>query len=245
MRPLLDGVARGDRGVLPRARPAVPHRLDERGHEARARSATRSCRSSPAPSRAPGANLLALADERPRLPRALERSLVELLADRAGSKRADLGGGVRAVREYDTLRLEGEVQWGPWLLDFRRRGLEVRGAARRGIGSQDGARRCRICSWTRRCRGPSGTGGRSWCAATRSSRVPGIAEAPGWEGAVRARRRASEPGSSERGRRGPDRGGRAAGADRASSARRSRRTTRAATCCSSACSRAPCSSWPT
>src|SRR5262245_35336242 len=58
------------------------------------------------------ASLLALADERPRLPRRLERTLAELLADRDGTKAADLGGGVRAVREYDTLRLEGAVEWG-------------------------------------------------------------------------------------------------------------------------------------
>ncbi|MGH2978170.1 MAG: tRNA lysidine(34) synthetase TilS, partial [Solirubrobacterales bacterium] len=50
----------------------------------------------------PGAerNLLALAGEDPRLPRGLERTLVELLASTAGTKQADLGQGVRAVREY-------------------------------------------------------------------------------------------------------------------------------------------------
>ena len=48
-------------------------------------------------------NLLALAtrDEPPRLPRTLERTLLELLRDRGGTKEADLGGGIRAVREYD------------------------------------------------------------------------------------------------------------------------------------------------
>ena len=50
---------------------------------------------------------------------------------------------------------------------------------------------------------------------------------------------------TERGRGGPDRGGAAPAADRASSAPRSPPTTRAATCCSSASSRAPSSSWPT
>ena len=57
----------------------------------------------------PGAdrNLLALADEQPRLPRALERTLTELLASADGTKTADLGHGVRAVREYDDVRLEG------------------------------------------------------------------------------------------------------------------------------------------
>ena len=72
------------------------------------------------------ANLRALGDERPRLPRGLEASLVELLASRAGTKAADLGGGVRAVREYDTLRLEGSLDWGPWTLEAERGDLEVR-----------------------------------------------------------------------------------------------------------------------
>ena len=67
-------------------------------------------------------SLLSLADERPRLPRKLERSLAELLSSREGSQMADLGGGVRAVREYDTLRLEGTVQWGPWTIESDRSG---------------------------------------------------------------------------------------------------------------------------
>lgn len=62
----------------------------------------------------------------PRLPRAVERSLAELLASTAGTKSRDLGGGVRAVREYDTLRLEGEVTWGPWTISSDEEGLEVR-----------------------------------------------------------------------------------------------------------------------
>ena len=41
------------------------------------------------------ANLLALADERPRLPRKLEAALAELLASREGTKHADLGAGLR------------------------------------------------------------------------------------------------------------------------------------------------------
>lgn len=68
---------------------------------------------------------LATRSER-RLPRAIERSLAELLASTAGTKSRDLGGGVRAVREYDTLRLEGEVTWGPWTISSDEEGLEVR-----------------------------------------------------------------------------------------------------------------------
>ena len=82
------------------------------------------------------ANLLALADERPRLPRALEASLVDLLGSRAGSKAADLGGGLRAVREYGTLRLEAggrPVAWGPWSLSTHRDGFEVRARLPRGL----------------------------------------------------------------------------------------------------------------
>ncbi len=75
------------------------------------------------------ANLLALATqgERPRLPRKLERTLQELLATRAGTKEADLGEGIRAVREYDRLSLErGPVRFGPWTIASDLPGLEVR-----------------------------------------------------------------------------------------------------------------------
>jgi tRNA(Ile)-lysidine synthase len=72
-------------------------------------------------------NLARLADERPRLPRALEDTLLSLLADRDGSKSADLGGGLRAIREYDTVSLErGPVRWGPWTIESDAPGLEVR-----------------------------------------------------------------------------------------------------------------------
>jgi tRNA(Ile)-lysidine synthetase-like protein len=72
-------------------------------------------------------NLLRLADERPRLPRAVEDTLLELLSTRDGSKSADLGRGVKAVREYDRLSLErGPVRWGPWTISSDLPGLEVR-----------------------------------------------------------------------------------------------------------------------
>jgi tRNA(Ile)-lysidine synthase len=76
------------------------------------------------------ANLLRLAEEAPRL----SPALAELLASPAGSKRADLGGGVQAVREYDRVwleqgpvALEGEVRWGPWRIESELGGLKVRG----------------------------------------------------------------------------------------------------------------------
>ena len=72
-------------------------------------------------------NLLALLDERPRLPRGLERTLTELLSSRAGTKRADLGAGLTAVREYDRVSLDhGPVRFGPWTIEADEPGLEVR-----------------------------------------------------------------------------------------------------------------------
>jgi tRNA(Ile)-lysidine synthase len=72
-------------------------------------------------------NIARLADERPRLPRAVEDTLLALLADREGSKSADLRGGLKAVREYDSLSLEqGPVRWGPWTIESDAPGLEVR-----------------------------------------------------------------------------------------------------------------------
>jgi tRNA(Ile)-lysidine synthase len=77
-------------------------------------------------------NIRRLADERPRLPRAMEDTLLELLASRAGSKSRDLGSGITAVREYDRISLEqGPVRWGPWTIASDAPGLEVR-SRRRG-----------------------------------------------------------------------------------------------------------------
>jgi tRNA(Ile)-lysidine synthase len=71
-------------------------------------------------------NLLRAAEQRP-------SKLDELLADRAGSKRLDLGGGLTAVREYDRVwleetpvALEGAVRWGPWRIESALPGLKVR-----------------------------------------------------------------------------------------------------------------------
>ena len=72
-------------------------------------------------------NLLALAEGRP-------NRLDTLLASTEGSARADLGGGLHAVREYDRVWLEpgpvqlkGEVRWGQWRITSTRAGLHVRG----------------------------------------------------------------------------------------------------------------------
>jgi tRNA(Ile)-lysidine synthetase-like protein len=72
-------------------------------------------------------NIARLAGERPRLPRGLEDTLLELLAGRDGSKSADLGRGIAAVREYDRVSLDrGPVRWGPWTIASDEPGLAVR-----------------------------------------------------------------------------------------------------------------------
>ena len=75
------------------------------------------------------ANLLALAEQpaERRLPRTLEQTLLDLLASTDGTKEADLGHGIHAVREYDRLSLErGPVRFGPWTIESDEPGLEVR-----------------------------------------------------------------------------------------------------------------------
>ena len=129
------------------------------------------------------ASLLSLADERPRLPRTLELTLAELLASREGTKSADLGGGVRAVREYDVLRLEGTLRWGPWTLEPHRPGLEVRG---RRPGDRLAGRRKKVQDLLVDAKVPSSERD-AWPLVVHGDdvvAVPGVAEAPGWEGAV-------------------------------------------------------------
>ena len=132
-------------------------------------------------------SLLALAEERPALPRTLERTLARLLADRDGTKAADLGGGVRAVREYGTLRLEGAVRWGPWTIESDRTGLEVRS---RRPGDRLAGRRKKVQDLLVDAKVPRGERD-GWPLVVSGDEVvavPGVAEAPGWEGAVTWRR---------------------------------------------------------
>jgi tRNA(Ile)-lysidine synthetase-like protein len=129
------------------------------------------------------ASLLALAEERSQLPRTLERTLVELLASTDGTKAADLGSGVRAVREYGSLRLEGSVQWGPWTIESDVAGLEVRG---RRPGDRLAGRRKKVQDLLVDAKVPRGERD-AWPLVVRGDEVvavPGVAEAPGWEGAV-------------------------------------------------------------
>ena len=138
----------------------------------------------------PGAdeNLRALADETPRLPRAIEKRLKQLLATRAGSKEADLGGGLRAVREYERVRLvDGRAEWGPWTIEGDTDELEVRPwqpgdrLAGRTKKVQDVFVDAKV---PRRERS-------DWPLVVRGDEVvavAGIANAPGWEGRVSVRR---------------------------------------------------------
>ena len=133
------------------------------------------------------ANLLALAAARDRLPRALEASLVELLASRDGMKAADLGRGIRAVREYDTIRLEGAVRWGPWTLESDLDGLEVR---TRRPGDRLAGRRKKVQDLFVDAKVPRDQRD-AWPLVVLGDdvvSVPEVADAPGFEGAVRSRR---------------------------------------------------------
>lgn len=135
----------------------------------------------------PGAdeNLLALAESRPRLPRALERTLAELLSSTAGTKTADLGAGVRAIREYETIRLEGRVAFGPWRLESTVPGLVVR---TRRSGDRLAGRRKKVQDLFVDAKVPRAERD-AWPLVVSGQEVvavPGIAEAPGWERTVRA-----------------------------------------------------------
>jgi tRNA(Ile)-lysidine synthase len=135
----------------------------------------------------PGAdrNLLGLAEERPRLPRGLEQTLTELLSSTEGTKSADLGAGLRAVREYDAVHLEGAVSFGPWRLESAVPGLVVR---TRRPGDRLAGRRKKVQDLFVDAKVPKGERD-AWPLVVSGEEVvsvPGIAEAPGWEGTVRA-----------------------------------------------------------
>jgi tRNA(Ile)-lysidine synthetase-like protein len=130
-------------------------------------------------------NLLALASERSRLPRGLEETLAELLSSTAGSKAADLGGGIRAVREYETVRLEGRVRFGPWHIESDAPGLAVR---TRRPGDRLAGRRKKVQDLLVDAKVPRAERD-EWPIVVSGDEVvavPGVAEAPGWEGTVRA-----------------------------------------------------------
>jgi tRNA(Ile)-lysidine synthetase-like protein len=133
-------------------------------------------------------SLLALGEERPRLPRRLEASLVELVSSLEGTRRADLGGGLRAVRRYDELRLEGTVDWGPWRLESEVPGLVVRS---RRPGDRLAGRSRKVQDVLVDAKVPRDERDGWPLVATEDGAVVtvvGLAEAPGWEGTVRVAR---------------------------------------------------------
>jgi tRNA(Ile)-lysidine synthase len=133
-------------------------------------------------------NLRALADEPPRLPRGLERALADLVASRTGSSQADLGSGLRAVREYDRVRLEADgIRWGPWTIESDVAGLEVRTWE---PGDRLAGRRKKVQDLFVDAKVPRSERA-DWPIVVRGDdvvAVPGLATAPGWEDAVTARR---------------------------------------------------------
>jgi tRNA(Ile)-lysidine synthase len=139
-------------------------------------------------------NVLAALDEPAAIPEPVARALAELIAAPAGSRRADLGGGRVAVREYDSVWLErapvaldGPVTWGAWRIEASRPGLRVRGwragdrLARRAKKVQDLFVDAKVPRSERD----------AWPLVVRGDEVvavPGIAVAPGWEDVVTATR---------------------------------------------------------
>jgi tRNA(Ile)-lysidine synthetase-like protein len=123
-------------------------------------------------------NLLALLEDR-------EAPLRELLAGTRVTRRLDLGGGLTAVREQDSVwlerspvSLEGEVRWGEWRISAREKGLKVRGwrpgdrLAGRGKKIQDVFVDAKIPRSQRE----------AWPLVVRGDdvvAVPGVVEAPG------------------------------------------------------------------
>jgi tRNA(Ile)-lysidine synthase len=136
-------------------------------------------------------NLLALAEERTRLPHELERTLSALLASGEGTKSADLGGGLRAVREYGQVRLEGSVTFGPWTIESGCPDLVVR---TRRPGDRLAGRTKKIQDVFVDAKVPRGQRD-EWPLVVSGDEVvavPGIVAAPGWEDAVRAWKDAGE-----------------------------------------------------
>ncbi|MGH2995078.1 MAG: tRNA lysidine(34) synthetase TilS [Gaiellaceae bacterium] len=138
-------------------------------------------------------NVLAALEQVGRLPRPIERALLELLASREGSKRVDLGDGRVAVREYASVwlergpvRLDREVRWGQWELRPRMDGLWVR-SWRAGDRL---ARRDKVQDLFVNAKVPRSER-EAWPLVVRGDEivaVPGIAAAPGFENAVEGRR---------------------------------------------------------
>ena len=137
-------------------------------------------------------NVLRALESEERLPRPLERALLELLASREGSKRVDLGDGRVAVREYGSVWLERApislvpgrpVEWGGWTLRATVPGLAVRGWR---AGDRLGRRKKKVQDLFVDAKVPRSER-EAWPLVVRGDEivaVPGIIAAPGYEGAV-------------------------------------------------------------
>jgi tRNA(Ile)-lysidine synthase len=133
------------------------------------------------------ANLLRLLERR-----TISPQLAELLDSEVGTKRLDLGAGKVAVREYESVwleaapvSLEGEVRWGPWTIRTRETGLKVRGWR---AGDRLAGRRRKIQDVFVDAKVPRSER-EAWPLVVRGDEVvavPGLAEAPGYEGLVDA-----------------------------------------------------------
>ena len=89
------------------------------------------------------------------------------------------------MREYDELRLEGRVAFGPWRIESDADGLVVR---TRRPGDRLAGRRKKVQDLFVDAKVPRAQR-ESWPLVVSGDEVvavPGIAVAPGWEGAVRA-----------------------------------------------------------
>jgi tRNA(Ile)-lysidine synthase len=138
-------------------------------------------------------NVLAALERDERLPRPLERALLELLASREGSKRVDLGDSRVAVREYGSvwlergpqpLPVEQPVRWGRWELTATVPGLVVRGWR---AGDRLAHREQKIQDIFVDAKVPRSER-EAWPLVVRGDEVvavPGITTAPGYEDAVR------------------------------------------------------------
>jgi tRNA(Ile)-lysidine synthetase-like protein len=91
------------------------------------------------------------------------------------------------VREYDTVRLEGAVTWGPWRLSSSAPGLEVR---TRRPGDRLAGRSKKVQDLLVDAKVPRAVRDELPLVVRDGEvvAVPGVAEAPGWEGVVHVER---------------------------------------------------------
>jgi len=139
-------------------------------------------------------NILRALEEPAALSVPLQRAFAELVGRPSGSARVDLGDGAVGVREYDRVWLERApvaldrpVEWGPWTIESRRTGLRVRSWR---PGDRLAAREKKVQDVFVDAKVPRSER-ESWPLVVRGEEVvavPGLAVAPGWEGAVTARR---------------------------------------------------------